>query len=294
MKTILVPTDFSDNASNALYYAAALASQTNSRLVLVHAVANDVIELPGNPFDLKPDLRLETYYLAKLEHLASRIRAKHGTALEVSTICVHGNMLVHLNELVISHQADLVVMGTKGAHNLLTKLMGTNTAKFIGQAVCPVLAVPISAWYQGIKKVAYACDFENNDTVFLRQLFAFAAPLELEVCIFNVKSEDRLDLVNDDQILRHIKRSFPDKRYSLAQLKENDVVAGIQAFVKENQMDMLALAVHKRDLLEKLFHTSLSEDLAFQSTIPLLALPEKPYRQTKVVSAGKRHPLKNH
>lgn len=294
MKTILVPTDFSDSASNALYYAAALASQTQSRLVLVHAIAMDVVELPGNPFELKPDLRLETYYLAKLEHLASRIRVKHGTRLQVDTVCVHGSIQDHLNELVLSQQADLVVMGTNGAHTVLKKLMGTNTARCIQQAICPILAIPISAWYQGIKRIAYASDFENNDTHYLQQLFGFAGPLNLEVYIFNVKSDDQLDLEDDNHILRQIKRHFPDNRYSVAQLKENDVVAGIQAFIRENQMDVLALAVHKRDFLERIFHSGAWEELAFQTSVPLLALPEKPYRHARAVDAESHHPLQEH
>jgi nucleotide-binding universal stress UspA family protein len=288
MKTILVPTDFSDNAANALFYAAALASHTKSRLVLVHAIAMDVIELPGNPFDLKPDRRLESYYLAELEHLAGRVRVKNGLHLEVETICVHGKILDHLNKLVISQEADLVVMGTKGANNLLRKLMGTTTASYIGQAVCPVLAVPISAWYQGLKKIAYASDFENNDTNFLRQLFRFTDSLEAEVCIFNIKSEEQLDLVADSQVLRQIQKNFPDNRYSIAQMKKDDVIAGIQSFLQENQVNMLALPVHKPDLIERIFHTRVSETLAFQTAIPLLALPEKPCRHAQATKVRKR------
>jgi nucleotide-binding universal stress UspA family protein len=273
MKTILVPTDFSDNATNALYYAAALACQTKSRLVLVHAIAMDVIELPGNPFDLKPDLRLETYYRDQLELLANKVRVINGTHLQVDTLCVNGNILDHLNKLAVDQQADLVVMGTKGAGNRLRRLLGTNTASYIKQAVCPVLAVPVTARYQGLKKIAYAADFENPDAIFLKQLFRFTQPLDAEVCIFNVKSDDQLDLVADSQVVRQIKRSFPDERYSIAQLKENNVVTGIQVFIQESKVDMLALSVHKPDLLERLFHTSVSQELAFHATLPLLGLP---------------------
>lgn len=288
MKTLLVPTDFSDNASNALYYAAALAAHCEGRLVLLHAIALDVVELPGNPFDLKPDMRLEAYFLAKLEHLASKVRVKHGVRLQVETRVVHGNILDHLNKVVMSEQADLVVMGTKGAGSLVKKLMGTNTASYIKQAICPVLAIPVSAWYQDLKKIAYASDFETIETGFLKQLFHFARPLHLDVCIFNVKSEDQLDLVPDSQILGQIKRAFPDEHYSIAQMKGRHVVAGIQAFIKDNHMDILALSVHRPDFLEKLFHSSVSESLAFQTTIPVLTLPEKPYRHPQESRTG--HP----
>jgi hypothetical protein len=152
--------------------------------------------------------------------LANSIRTKAGTHLAVSTLCVHGSILEHLNELVISQQADLVVMGTRGAHHLVQKLLGTNTARYIRQAVCPVLAIPQTAHYQGWKKIGYAADFESSDTVFLRQLFGLTRELQAEVCIFNIKSDEQLDLVADTQILREIKKNFPEDRYSLCQMKE--------------------------------------------------------------------------
>jgi nucleotide-binding universal stress UspA family protein len=294
MKTILVPTDFSDHADNALYYAEALARQTNSRLILVHAIAREVIELPGNPFSLKPDPRLEAYYLDKLDHLAGRIRAKQGSHLKVTTQCVHGNILEHLHELVRSQEADLVVMGTKGAHHLVQKLMGTHTARYLKQAICPVLAVPLSARYQGLKKIAYAADFESADTIFLRQLFLLAQPLQAEVCIFNIKNEEQLDLVDDSQILRQIKRNFPASRYSICQLKEKGVVAGIAAFIRDNPVDMLALGIHHHDLLDRIFESSVSETLAFQATVPLLGLPENPYRPPQAGTTGRRRPAMSH
>jgi nucleotide-binding universal stress UspA family protein len=278
MKTILVPTDFSDNAINALYYAEALASQTQSQLVLVHAIARDVIELPGNPFSLQEDLRLERYYLGKLESLASPIRAKYGPVLPVATHCVQGHILEHLNELVTNYEADLVVMGTKGAHHQMHRLMGTHTVKYLRQAICPVLAIPLTAHFQGWHKIGYAADFETSGIVFLRQLFRLIEPLKAEVFIFNIKSEDQVDLVPDSQVLRQIQSAFPDNRYSLCQLQDKSVAAGIVAFFRENQMDLLVLGIHQHDLLEKLLQVSVSENLAFAATLPLLALPEKPFQ----------------
>lgn len=290
MKTILVPTDFSDTASNALYYAAALAQQTQSQLVLVHAIAPDVIELPGNPFRLQEDPRLDIYYQGKLETVADPIRARYGSQLPVRVHCVQGHLLDHLNELVASHQGDLVVMGTRGAHHLVRKLLGTNTVKYMHQAVCPVLAVPLTAHFQGWGKIAYAADFETSDTVFLRQLFNLARPLQAEVCIFNIKSDAQLDLVADSQILREIKKNFPDDRYSFCQRKDKNVVAGIRAFIQENQVQVLALAMHQHDFLGKLLLDNVSDNLAYEVLVPLLALPAKPRRQPQAEPKNKRRP----
>jgi nucleotide-binding universal stress UspA family protein len=292
METILCPTDFSESSENAIHYAAALASQTGSKLILMHAILPDVIEFPGNPFERKVDNRLENYYLDKLQYLSQQIRLQTGSKVEVETICVPGPFPDSLNDLVRSKEVDLVVMGTKGAHNLLEKIFGTNTASFIKQALCPVLAIPANVQFHQINNIAYASDFERQDTVFLKQLLAFAEPLGAAITIFNIKTDEQLDLVSDWQILRGIEKHFRDKNFSFAQLKENSVVAGIEAFVEENKMDLLAVSVYQPDMLEKIFHTGVSQQLAYHSRIPLLALPLKPYSASK--TARQRKSLRAH
>jgi nucleotide-binding universal stress UspA family protein len=288
MKTILIPTDFSDHAANAVNYAAALASHINARLILVHAIALEVIEVPGNPFVRHPDSRLEIYYNDILEHQAKQLHI-HYPKLKIESRCVHGTIHTVLNELIREHQADLVVMGTRGANSFLKKLIGTNTVSVIKEALCPVLVIPANSRYHQIKNIAYASDFETKQYPFLKQLVQFTEPLNAAVYIFNVKSDEQLDLVGDNQILHEINRHFPGNNFSFAQLQDGDVVDGINHFVIENQIDLLAVCVHKPDILEKIFHTSVSQELAFESAIPLLALPEKPYQYHKDTNVQQNH-----
>lgn len=251
MKTILVPTDFSANAANAINYATALALSTHCKLILMHAIEPDVVEIPGNPFIRRIDNRLVAYYQDKLQNLAKYIRSQFNSNLEVETVCVPGPFPQPLNDLVCSKQVDLVVMGTKGAHNWLHKIFGTNTAGFIKQAVCPVLAVPASVQYKVIKNIAYASSFESQETIFLKQLVAIAEPLNASIAIFNIKSDNQLDLVSDQQVLHKIKKDFPESNFSFSQTKEDDIVAGIEFFARENQVDVLAFSVYEPDMLEK-------------------------------------------
>jgi len=275
MKTILVPTDFSANAANAIHYAAALSSRTGYKIILLHAIEPEVIEIPGNPFVRKVDTRLENYYLAKLQKLAEQIQQQTNNT-QVETLCVPGPFPLQLNSLISDKQVDLVVMGTKGAHNIFNKFLGTNTANLIKNAKCPVLAIPANVQFKEIKNVAYASDFERSDIIFLKQLFLFSEPLKANIFIFNIKSDEQLNLVSDQQILYNIRRRFPDKNLSFAQLQENNIVAGIKAFVQENQIDVLAVAVHQHNLLDKILDSSISQKLVFSSPVPLLALPENP------------------
>ncbi|KAA5539937.1 universal stress protein [Adhaeribacter rhizoryzae] len=242
----------------------------------------------------RTDNRLVAYYQDKLQNLAKYIRLQFDSNLEVETICVPGPFPNPLNDLVCSKQVDLVVMGTKGAHNWLDKIFGTNTASFIKQAACPVLAIPSGVQLKFIKTIAYASNFESQETMYLKQLVKFAEPLGSSIAIFNIKSENQLDLVSDQQILRKIKRDFPENNFSFSQIKENDIIAGIETFVRENQIDILALSVYEPDMLERIFHNSVSEQLVYRSQIPLLALSSKPYSVKKTTNSKQQKSQEAH
>jgi len=278
MKTILVPTDFSENASNALNYASTLAIQYSARLIVVH-----IINLPATIVEsdtaYSMDTKLEEDYKKELNGIAKNLRQKNNFQVEVKTICQYGYFLATLSDLVKTNCVDLVVMGTKGASNFIDKLMGTNTYDFIKIAPCPVLAIPTNAKFTGIKHIAYGSDFETEETVFLHQLFAFAEPLHSEVSIINILSEKQLNLYSDNQVVSDIAKHFPKKNYNILQIQEPDVIVGLLEFSKENKADIMAISIHDRSIFENIFHNSISKKLLNQAELPLLTLPEKPYQK---------------
>ncbi|ALJ00108.1 universal stress protein [Rufibacter tibetensis] len=291
MATILVPTDFSENAANAVQYAASLAVQTSSRLLLVHTVSVPVSVMPEGIPLLSVNTQLMKASEEALGTLAHQLNQSF--SLEVETLCLSGPLIPLLNEVIKTQTVDLVVMGTQGAGDLLTRLIGTNSTVFIKEASCPVLVVPAHAKFSPIRHIAYASDFETEETVYLKQLFQLASTLNSEVHIINITSEHELNIVSDRQVLKSIKKHFPHHQYSVAQMRYNDVVAGLKKFVQENQMDLLAVSIQDRDLLEYLFHHSITIELAIQAFVPLLTLPANPYYlqaqrsvSNKTVSAG--------
>ncbi|MGV3539469.1 MAG: universal stress protein [Rufibacter sp.] len=274
MKTILVPTDFSANAANAITYAVQLANQVKGKLIFVHALTSQILGLPEEDVTIDPEQLLKASYLEELNKLAKTLQLENGFRFEVETVCCNGPLYQCVTTVAAEKKVDLIVMGTRGASTFLQKLVGTNTLSVMQEAQCPVLAIPAKATFKGFKTLAYASDFEKEETSFLRQLFALAQPFNAEVQIVNVKNEEQLDLVADEQIIKQIAREFPAQAYSISQVKQSKVVEGIKTFTKKNNVDVVAVAIEKRTFWEDLFHYSVSSQLAFESTLPLLALPQ--------------------
>ena len=276
MKTILVPTDFSNNATNDLNYAAALASWAKGHIIILHAIELQAFCDAWGQIAVKPDVRLEPYYYAKLNQISGQLRLENGFKFTVETVCVHGELRPNLEALVKSKNVDLVVMGTQGAGTFGQKIFGTQTVDFIRVANCPVLAVPAKARYHEMTKIVFASDLEREEEIFLNQLRTFTQTFNLTyLTILNIKSEDRLNIVPDEQMLAEINTILSILSYKVVQLENKKVVPGIWEYINQNQPDILAISIRKRDLLENLLHDSVSEKLLYQQRLPLLALPER-------------------
>jgi nucleotide-binding universal stress UspA family protein len=292
MKTILVPTDFSDNAANALDYALALARHTQGRIILFH---NSDIPLtysgtnlfsagdlalgtdPLLPAAAMTNPELEKIYQEKLQQLADQVRQQTGDSLAITSQYHWGSLTDNLNNIINQEKVDLVVMGTKGATSFLDRLIGTTTASVLKEAHQAVLAIPSEARFKIPQKIAFAADLENDEQVYLSQALAFARPFGAGITLVHVNREHQEDIASQQKRLADIRRQFPEQPLPLFTLEDKQVALGLETFIRENQADLIAVGIHERSFLEYLFHSSVTEQLAYHTSIPLLALPEKPY-----------------
>lgn len=286
LQTILVPTDFSENAATALQYAAGLATALRGKLILAHVI-NLPAGLPAYPeasLDLSTDPRQEQEAEEALNKLARNTRMANGFLFDLETVCHTGALLPAIKELVEKNEVDLVVMGTRGAGNFLDKLLGTNTSLVMKAASCPVLAIPDQARYSSWQHLAFAADLEEEETIFLQQLFYLAEPFGAHVSVVHVQtgSVEEARGKRADELRQH----FAGHPYQFVQLQGQEVVATLESYVKAQNPDLLAVGLRERHLLEGLFHKSISKQLVYHPARPLLALPAKPYRALLQKVAG--------
>ncbi|QNF33788.1 universal stress protein [Adhaeribacter swui] len=274
MKTFLVPTDFSKNATNALNYAASLTSQLNGKLLIVHVVNFVILPVRSGKLVSLTE-KTDIHYYAQLNKIADKLRQKKNIDCEVAVIdqSKHGSFQAGLNQFILEHGIDLVIMGTKGATNFLDKMVGTNTSEFIKEAVCPVLVIPVDARFTTIKHLAYLTTPEKEEDTYLQKLFGFNQSFSSPVFI-SVITTGPPQNGEEEANLHHVFKEFSISDYRLVQIAEEDIVTGIQTFVKDNQVDLVAVSVPKQDFFENLFQSNIGKELVYQPTLPLLAMPQ--------------------
>jgi nucleotide-binding universal stress UspA family protein len=140
IRTILVPIDFSPNAEAVLEWAAHLAEEHGSKMVLLHAyhLPVDFQQLEGAY--LPPDFwtQVKADAAENLDRAAAPLRAR---GLTIETVVREGYPATAIEEEARDRRVDLIVIGTRGHSGLKHLLLGSVAERVVQKAPCPVLAV---------------------------------------------------------------------------------------------------------------------------------------------------------
>ncbi|MBK8552564.1 MAG: universal stress protein [Ignavibacteria bacterium] len=278
MKNILFPTDFSQNAENALNFAIEIARKVKGHLVLFHAYSVQLID-PNMPAEIYLSAYQEEEKSAKesLEELSRRIidsnKDEDGNSLfTVDAIVTQGLVVDEVLSLINDFKIDLVIMGTHGASGITELILGSNTSSIIEKAHIPVLAIPHNAIYNGINNIVYAYDDIKSGLPSFQRLLEFAEIYNSEITLLHIIDAENNTVEVNKKEFERIKGSVDYDRIRLELVKEENVLEGINDYVNSNDVDILAMAIRKRTLFDKIFNKSLTKKMAYHTKVPLLAL----------------------
>jgi universal stress protein A len=143
IRTILVPTDFSEYSNYALSYAASLARTFNSSIICVNVIEPIVptVGYSGMTESLPiADIseQLEDSAERELPKLAER---EECAGLEVEELIVHGEAAAEIVRVAKEREVDLIVLSSHGRTGLGRILFGSTAEAVVRHAMCPVVVV---------------------------------------------------------------------------------------------------------------------------------------------------------
>jgi len=271
IRRILVPTDFSANAGGAVNYAAALAARLGSRLILFHSVHLPVA-LGNEASGVVSDKQLLENSMAQLNGLKNQIAEQH-PGLNIEVLNSLGFAVDEIIGFCSTKEADLIVMGTKGAHGLGEILIGSNTAEVISRARCPVLAVPLEAGMNGIRKVLFATNYADQDFQSIFLLTEIFKPWNPEIVIVHSEDSSNPGVENNqfEWFKNQVMTSISYDKFYFNLISGKNTEQAISEFAGENGVDIISVSTRRRNLFEKLTSRSTSRKLAYHTNIPLMA-----------------------
>jgi nucleotide-binding universal stress UspA family protein len=272
MQTILVPTDFSDNAKNALSYAAQLAKKLNAQLILLHAymLPTPVSEVPYVMINAE-EMQRENERIAN--EAVDKIIDQHG--IKASSIVRLGFPSDEIDAVLEDQPVDLVVMGMKGK-GALEKMMGSTTTSTIKKIKKPILVVPEHANYTDIKQVTYATDFSYNVGFHIyNPLLELLKTFDAKLHIVHVQKKAEAQTANETTGISQLDPAFKAVPHEFHIVTDSGVKHGIESYLQENRADLLVMVTHEHSFLERIFGKSHTKAMVYDTHVPLLVLRDK-------------------
>lgn len=279
MKQLLVPTDFSKCAGNAVDFAAQTAAIFPGKLTLLHATGIS----PGLYTDyvgLNREFSQTLLNEAKdrLNDIRERIVKEHQIAVDI--IASTDPLQEAIKNSVAEKQIDLIVMGTQGAGGIKEKLWGSRTSATIGRAGIPVMAIPMDYTWKKPEKILLVTNRFERDPAILNAVFELAGlyMANMEIAVFTDKTGAKaVTLLNNERNLssykKFLKKTYQEETLTTAHLYGHRFEETIQNFIKENGTDLLIMVTYGHKFWNNIFSPSKTKKMSYQTRIPLLAIP---------------------
>jgi len=280
MKNILLPTDFSGNAKNAINYALNLYKDESCKFYLLNTYTPIIYNYDyrmsaggylGDVVDIIRENSIE-----KLDEIEKELKEKFKNSKhQFETISSFSLLTDEIKDIVDKHTIDLIIMGTKGATGAKEVLFGTNTIHVIKKSKCPVLAVPDGYFFEKPKEVLFPTDYKiDYSEKHLQTLKAISKLFKSKVHVLNVSYGNDL---NDKEIknkekLNNLLIDFNDAYY---RVHDQEIPEAITEFQKSTYIQLLMMINNKHSFFENLFFKPVINQIGFHLNIPFLVIPAK-------------------
>lgn len=280
MKKILILTDFSEPAWNALFTALKLHEDRECHFFILHTYEPAFAGVLGQ----KGKKRVGVLYESLSTHTKQELKKirgyltkhHHQSGHHIETLSRADDLVAGIQKIIREKEIDLVVMGTKGATGAKEVFMGSNTVKVVQEVRnCPILVVPEEHDFKMLHTVIFPTDFTHHfDPGELKPLQDLATAWKARVVVYQVAQEFRL---SEEQMAN---KAVLEKRLAGLALEfsegvmQSTVEAAIMDFTQALDADMIALIHYRHSFFERLTHEPVIKKIGFHTHVPLLVLPD--------------------
>lgn len=277
MKRILLPTDFSDNAYNAISYAVKLMLHEVCEFFILHTYTPPMVSA-GSMYDSYSALSMqkvaEEETKKKLQKLEKKLSKEFSIKHHSFTCIASFNLLItEMKELIDEKEIDFVVMGTQGATGAKEIFLGTQTMYAIKKMKVPVLAVPSAFNYEEPKEILFPTDYRiERDNRFLE--------LIRDLC---ERHTSRLNILNAYYGTPLTKKQIENKEFLDIYFKKNahifhiaegtDVIGAVTQFQLKANINLLVMIHNKHNFLENILFKPVINQIVYHINVPFLVIP---------------------
>ncbi len=280
---ILIPVDFSPGSLKTCKMAFNIAAHLKIKMVFIHCYINPMVHsVPYADvyvYDTALLVKMDSAEKDANENFGKFIQELSGEIGKEKWKTVQSEYIIkpgYADEdiLAYAHQNNsrLIVMGTGGSAGLS---MGSVTADVIYNAKLPVLVIPEESPEKELidfNRVVYATNFDEKDFVAIDKLMGIMSPFAIRVYCVHVgkKNYSEWDEARLEGMKEVLKKKYAKKDFDCRLIVGDDLPEALDQFIEKEQIDIISLTTHRRNLVSRLFNPSVARKMVFHSRTPLL------------------------
>ena len=276
-KRILIPTDFSRNAYNAIKYAMELYKREYCDFFILNTYYLSGYSKDNLLSPLPTDEELAKVK-DKSEKNMERLKMQMGFYEEnekhsFNFLSEFGSFFDVMIKIVEREDIELVVMGTQGETDNKTVILGSNALNAMEKIRnCPVLAIPSTVLFKDPNEIVFPTSFRTHyKQKELATLVEISRLLNSPIRILHIQKDKALTKaqLENKQLLETILEpaSFTHHRLYNIDLKE-----GVTSFIQSRESEMIAIVNKKHNFFGSIFSNPMVKELGKHTNVPLLAM----------------------
>lgn len=276
MRKIIVPTDFSSTAWNALLLCVRMFKYEVSEIFILHSLTNsfysedqqisNISDGPSGEELLSDTQKKVKAIIKKINKVSANPRHQFFSKV------VSGSLVDEINDLCDQEDIDVVVMGTKGKSSNGKKAIGSNTLAVIKFIKSPVICVPANYIFEKLEIILfptnYLISYQRRELKLVEELARrFVTQIHF---LYASKYPPRLkrQQQNEQFLADFFKNNSPVFDYR----NTSAIHIVIGSFLKEIKADLLVMVNSEHTYLSHILTSSTIDTFTLSGEIPLLVL----------------------
>jgi nucleotide-binding universal stress UspA family protein len=282
IKKILWPTDFSDEAQEALDYADLFARAFKAEILALHVVPEGPIALYNSVVSVQGEL-VRRIDLLKEDATVQMDRIRENKEIAFTPMITEGNASKEIIRVSEEEDCDLIVMGKKGLSALEKIFIGSQANQVLRNARIPLLLTKKRSGQPVFKKILVPTDFSEFEEIERDYAWRLAGELDADLMLLHVLElhdhefsprvlDEMMDVVLEKLRARK-KREAEDIKVSEDVTRAVTAALGIVDYAETNKYDLIVISTCGPGAVERFFLGSTTEKVIHHSSLPVFALP---------------------
>lgn len=274
MKTInkiLLLTDFSDVANNAVEYALQIAKKVKAEIEILHLISTPVdwVKLTLEKEKIFPETKAEIGIAkSKLTELLKKFTDQ---GIKATKTIIYDVGTQNISQFIKEDKYDLIVMGSHGYKGIIDFAVGSNVTNVIRNTKIPVLVVKAPLKRALFRRIVMSSTFEEKQKAYFEHIRGYASDLEAKIDLLYINTPYHFKETKEiDGMLSQFDNDCPHNMCHKHHVDSFNEERGIQFFMDKIDADLFAMATERKSKLSHFFSFSLTEAVIHHLQIPVL------------------------